>query len=313
MRNNTSHKWPEGVAVTLDELMRYQYYVQEIPILPQHPVYSILAGRHASRLRGRGLDFEEVRVYVPGDDVRNIDWRVTARTGTTHTKVFNEEKERPSFLVVDQSSQLFFGSQEQVKSVIAAQVAALSAFYTIRRGDRVGGIVYNEDGFEFIHPARSKTHVQYLLKSIAEKNALLPARKPAAVNISLLNDMLKRTAASVTHDYVIAVISDFTAADDTTVKLLRGLALHNDVMLVHISDPLDAALPDGRLILGDGKKQLRWKNSLHNAGQKYEEAYKKMQLRLAEEFRNYRIPVIFMDTTQPASSQVIGFFSNRNK
>src|SRR5687768_705876 len=99
-KNIQPSKYPPEVVATLEDLMKYEYLIQSGNLLPAHPVYSILAGRHASKLRGRGLDFEEVRLYVPGDDIRNIDWRVTARTGQTHSKVFNEEKERPTFLVV---------------------------------------------------------------------------------------------------------------------------------------------------------------------------------------------------------------------
>src|SRR5580692_11977125 len=100
-KKNRSPAYPAGIVTSLEDLMRYEYLVQSRNLLPGHPVYSILAGRHASKLRGRGLDFEEVRHYVSGDDIRNIDWRVTARTGKTHSKVFNEEKERPVFTILD--------------------------------------------------------------------------------------------------------------------------------------------------------------------------------------------------------------------
>src|ERR1700754_1797969 len=126
------HTYPPEVVTSLSDLMRFEWLVGSRKLLPAHPVYSLLAGRHASKLRGRGLDFEEVRQYIPGDDIRNIDWKVTARTGTTHSKVFNEEKERPTFMVLDQSSWMFFGSQRFVKSVAAAHAAAIGAFYTLK-------------------------------------------------------------------------------------------------------------------------------------------------------------------------------------
>ena len=103
LKKNTAIDYPPEVVTTLQDLMRFEYLVQAGHLLPAHPVYSLLAGRHASKLRGRGLDFEEVRLYTPGDDIRNIDWHVTARTGKTHSKTFNEEKERPSFIIVDLS------------------------------------------------------------------------------------------------------------------------------------------------------------------------------------------------------------------
>lgn len=304
--------YPPGVVITLDEMMRFEYYVQDIPLLPQHPVYSILAGRHASRLRGRGLDFEEVRIYVPGDDIRNIDWRVTARTGVTHSKVFNEEKERPTFIVVDQTSTLFFGSQERMKSVVAAQVAALSAFYTVRRGDRVGGIIFNEDDNEYIPSARSKSHVQYLLTCIAKMNAQLPLRTNIRPHTPALNEILHRTGTLVTHDYVVTVVSDFSQIDDDTIRHLRHIAAHNDVMLVHLTDPLDAQLPAGRLVLTNGSKQLLWNNEYKHNGNRYTENFETMKATLTERFRNYRIPVIFMDTALPVTSQIMHFFGKTN-
>ncbi|RAJ02433.1 uncharacterized protein DUF58 [Chitinophaga skermanii] len=297
--------YPTGVTISLKELMRYEYYVQDMPILPQHPVYSLLAGRHASKLRGRGLDFEEVRVYVPGDDVRNIDWRVTARTGITHSKVFNEEKERPGFIIVDQTSFLFFGSKMYTKSVIAAQAAALSAFYIVKRGDRVGGIVFNDATHQYISPKRSKSHVQYVLQAIADMNTLLPQRKAITSNILPLNEILQQARSVITHDYVITVISDFSTINQDTKKHLRNLSQHNDVMLVHISDPFDGALPNGRIVLSNGKRQITWQNNKHHWGEKYEEAYSKLLRGLSDEFRMYHIPVVQMDTTLPVEQQVM--------
>jgi uncharacterized protein (DUF58 family) len=312
-KNNTANTYPPGVVITLEELMRYEYFVQDIPLLPQHPVYNILAGRHASKLRGRGLDFEEVRVYVPGDDIRNIDWKVTARTGITHSKVFNEEKERPTFVVTDQSSRLFFGSQQQVKSVVAAQVAALSAFYTVRRGDRVGGIVFNEERNDFIPSARSKSHVQYLLTCLADMNAQLPTRTHIRSGPELLNDILHKTGTLVTHDYVVTVISDFSVVNEDTFRYLQHIAAHNDVMLVHITDPLEAALPDGSLVLSDGIRQVLWNNNSRHNGQHYAEDFEVMKSTLTERCRNYRIPVIFIDTGAAVSSQIMHFFGKTNQ
>jgi uncharacterized protein (DUF58 family) len=304
------HTYPEGVTVSLAELLRYEYYVQQQPILPQHPVYSLLAGRHASRLRGRGLDFEEVRVYVPGDDVRNIDWRVTARTGVTHSKVFNEEKERPAFLIVDQTAMMFFGSQSRMKSVTAAQIAALAAFYILRRGDRVGGIVFNEETHLYIPPERSKSHVQYLLQSIADMNALLPARTGVQPNTAHLNAVLQRARLLITHDFVVTVISDLTAMNDETKQHLRNISFHNDVILVHLWDPLEAQLPDGRLVLGDGRYQLLWQNSKGGMGEKYRDDYAGNISRLKEEFRNYRIPLSTFSTALPVEQQVMQYMGN---
>jgi len=307
MFNFNKHKpeYPIEVVTTLKDLMRYEFLVQAGNLLPKHPVYSLLAGRHASKLRGRGLDFEEVRHYVAGDDIRNIDWRVTARTGETHSKVFNEEKERPTFILLDQSSSMFFGSQRFVKSVSAAHAASIAAFYTIKRGDRVGGIIFNEEGYDYVIPKRSKAVVQHLLQLIVNRNEILPLRKVAKPNTSLLNSMLQRTQATVTHDYVVTVISDFSAIDEETKQYLRNMSNHNDVILIHIYDALDEALPNGKLILSDGKRQIAWQNSKRKWGEKYRESFIDMKHRLSEEFNRYRIPIVFFNTAETIEDQVM--------
>lgn len=299
-----AEQYPPEVVASLEDLMQYEYLVQAGTLLPSHPVYSILAGRHMSKLRGRGLDFEEVRLYVPGDDIRNIDWKVTARTGKTHSKVFNEEKERPTFLVVDQSSTMFFGSERYTKSVVAAQAAALGAFYTVKRGDRVGGIVFSDDGHQIVTPKRSKALVQYFLQLVCTANSKLPARERVKVNTPVLNQMLDRTLKSVTHDFVVTVISDFSNYDIDTRKLLQRLSYHNDVICIHITDPLDERLPDGRIVLTDADHQIQWQNGKRNWGDKYTASSREFRQQLKDELRRYRIPAVFYSTTEPVESQV---------
>ena len=132
------------VYTNLDKLVALKYDIRGFSYLPKQPVQSQLTGKHRSRLRGRGLDFEEVRIYSFGDDIRSIDWKVTARTKKPHTRVYTEERERPVFLVLDQSSSMFFGSQQYMKSVIAAEAAAISAWKVLAVGDRIGGIGFND-------------------------------------------------------------------------------------------------------------------------------------------------------------------------
>src|SRR5215475_5939729 len=117
-----------GVYATLEDLVRFRHRDMRFSFLPKQPVQSLLAGRHASRLRGRGLNFEEIRRYLPGDDIRQIDWKATMRTRKTQSRVYTEERERTVLLVVDQRITMFFGSVANMKSVTAAEVAALGAW-----------------------------------------------------------------------------------------------------------------------------------------------------------------------------------------
>src|SRR5215475_10388083 len=132
-----------GVYVDLEDLIALEYGGRKVSFLPRQPVHSLLSGRFASRMRGRGLNFEEIRDYRAGDDIRSIDWKVTARLRKPHTRVFNEERDRQALLIVDQRLSMFFGSRLAMKSVTAAQAAAIGAWRVLAVGDRVGAIVFN--------------------------------------------------------------------------------------------------------------------------------------------------------------------------
>ena len=169
-----------GVYVDLEQLIALEQRGRRVSFLPRQPVHSLLSGRYASRMRGRGLNFEEIRDYRPGDDVRSIDWKVTARLQQPHVRVFNEERDRQALLVVDQRLSMFFGSRLAMKSVTAAQAAAVwpGAFSA---GDRIGGIVFNDTDIAEVRPQRSRRNVLELLHALATKTrrwasaAALPA------------------------------------------------------------------------------------------------------------------------------------------
>src|SRR5215510_7460259 len=162
-----------GVYATLEQLVALRHRAKGFSFLPRQPVKSLLAGGHASKLRGRGLDFEEIRKYLPGDDPRTIDWKVTARTRKPHARVFTEERERPVLLLVDQRLGMFFGSVKLMKSVAAAEAAALGAWRTVAVKDRVGGVVFNDTDIVEVRPQRTRSTVMRLLRAIADQNRAL--------------------------------------------------------------------------------------------------------------------------------------------
>ncbi len=165
-----------GVYVSMDELVALRAEDLELDIRGRKKALAAMAGLHQSTVRGRGIDFDEVRIYQPGDDVRNIDWRVTARTGRTHTKLFREERERPVYLVVDQRQSMFFGSQNAFKSVVAARVAASFAWATRSQGDRVGGFLFNDNEVQQLRPRDGKRGIQNLFRVLLQYNQALDAR-----------------------------------------------------------------------------------------------------------------------------------------
>ena len=159
------------VHVTLDELLRLRHRAKGFSFLPRQPVHSLLTGRHASRLRGRGLDFEELRHYFEGDDTRTIDWAATARRGSPHVRVYTEERDRSVLLLVDQRMSMFFGSRRAMKSVAAAEAAAIAAFRVTSLGDRVGAIVFSEQGIVEIRPEARDAAVRRILAEVVRQGA----------------------------------------------------------------------------------------------------------------------------------------------
>lgn len=244
------------VHVSLADLRQLQGQVRGLSFLPKQPSASVLNGRHASRLRGRGLNFEEMRDYLPGDDIRSIDWKATARTGSPHVRVFTEERDRPALLVVDQRMSMFFGSKLNMKSVSAAEAAAIAAFRILGQGDRVGGIVFDDEQRLDFKPQRSRRAVFALLEAVARLNNDLHADRAVQDQPGKLNDVLRGAARLAHHDHLIVVISDFSGIDGATRQHLSNMARHNDVVLMHVYDP--AALnmqADAKAVTGDARQQ----------------------------------------------------------
>jgi len=243
------------ISVDLAHLRGLEGRAKTLSFLPLQPARSALNGRHASRMRGRGLNFEELRDYQPSDDVRSIDWKVTARTGKPHVRVFTEEKDRPSLIVVDQRMSMFFGSERNMKSVTAAECAALAAFRILDQGDRVGGIVFGDDTLAEIRPQRSRAALDRFLMALASANAMLRADAPTVEPMSL-NQVLRAVSRIAPRNHLILVFSDFDVVDDRTRKLISGLARHNDLVLGLVTDPFADGLPAGiRMVISDGELQ----------------------------------------------------------
>lgn len=243
--------------VTLDELLKLNHRARGFSFLPRQPVHSLLTGRHASRLRGRGLDFDELRHYYEGDDTRTIDWAATARLGTPYVRVYREERDRPVMLLVDQRVSMFFGSRRATKSVVAAEVAALAAFRVASLGDRVGGIVFSEQGISEVEPQARQGGVRRLLGELVRHNRALRADLPYSPDPSLYDEALRRVARFARHDCLVIMISDGFGKTAETVRRATDLSAHNDLIAAFVYDPLEAGLPDiGRVVLAEGEQQV---------------------------------------------------------
>ena len=247
---------PPGAYTNLDDLIRIRFKARDFSFLPHQPVSSILSGRYASRLRGRGLNFEELRRYLPGDDIRTMDWRVTARTRAPHVRVYTEEKDRAVLLVVDQRMNMFFGTRDRMKSVTAAELAALGAWRALDVGDRVGVVAFNDTEVTDIRPQRSQQTVMSILGTVVRMNHRLRVAAGIERNPGMLNEALRKAIRLAPHDVLVVVISDFFGADAQSGQLAARLAAHNDVLglLVHDLIRLD---PRGQSItVSDGVLQM---------------------------------------------------------
>jgi uncharacterized protein (DUF58 family) len=247
-----------GVYVDLDELIALEQRGRRVSFLPRQPVHSLLSGRFASRMRGRGLNFEEIRDYRAGDDVRSIDWKVTARLQKPHVRVFNEERDRQALLVVDQRLSMFFGSRLSMKSVTAAQAAAIGAWRVLGVGDRIGAIVFNDNDLVEIKARRSRTTVLQILSAIVAQNEMLGVGRGLATAPVMLNTALEHATRRALHDATIVVISDFDGADDATRKMIGAMTQHNDVVALLVHDPLQSDLPaSAAMTVTDGELQIQ--------------------------------------------------------
>ncbi len=304
-----ARKGPPEVYVTLKDLIALQFESKGFSFLPKYAVQSLLSGRHRSKLRGRGLDFDEVRKYVAGDDIRNIDWKVTARVGITHTKVYTEEKERPVFFVTDQSSSMFFGTRVYLKSVIAAHLAALGCWRVLDVGDRVGGIVFNDTKVDYVSPKRDRRTIQRYLSLVTDQNQDLGPKNQDTNDVSLpLNEALKRANELVTHDYLVVVISDFQRATMTTVRQLVRLRRNNDVIVGHIQDIGEQELTTSKITLSDGEYQTQLlKGRKHRKAFKEETALEFEQLKAS--CKKYNIPFLAFNTSEEPAVQLRGLLS----
>ncbi|MFV0521433.1 MAG: DUF58 domain-containing protein [Mangrovibacterium sp.] len=296
-----------SIIPNLNDLLNLERLVasKTISVSSRKPVNSLLLGKHKSHMRGRGLDFEEARKYVAGDDIRNIDWRVTARTSVTHTKVFTEEKEKPCFIVTDLSQSMFFGSEVYTKSFLACQLAAIAAFEILHNQDRLGGLIFGNESDKLFVPQRSRKAVLQYFNELVDRTRQL-AENPSVIGgkSNLLSKALERTNALVKHDYLLIVISDFNQVSKESRLQLINLARHNDVILAKINDALELELPQQKIVLSNGDMQLLWQAKQKNAKLNYDNQMADNTRGFAQEMLTYGIPTISLNTVDPIDEQL---------
>ena len=251
------------------------------------------SGEYVSRFKGRGMEFDETRLYQPGDDIRSIDWRVTARTNVTHSKVFREERERPVFISVDSRPAMRFATRGVFKSVQAAKLAALLAWAAHLNGDRVGGQVFNEKGCQELRPASGKRAVLHFL------NALVTPNPGNELDNIPLEKVLLRLIQHAKPGSLLYIISDFRGLDERLDAYLSKLARHCEVVLIQVYDPLESHLPaKGRYRLSDGAVDITIDSGDTQRVLAYQQQFQQRQQHLMTLCKKWRMNLLQCSTQQ---------------
>ena len=294
------------VYASLHHLLALQHKATGFSFLPRQPLHSLLSGRHTSRVRGRGLNFEELRAYYPGDDIRTIDWNVTSRAGHPFVKRYVEERELTVMLLIDASASGAFGSAYKLKSEIAAEISSLLAFAAIKNNDRVGAILFTDCVEKFIPPRRGSTHV---LRVIREVLFYKPKHRGTSIQKALenLNLVVRKRA-------VVFLISDLL--DQGFEQSLKVANRRHDMVILQILDPREKELPEAGIVeLKDAEtgEILCVDTSLPSVREIFRENWGKNQARLEKLFESHRMDHITIETQKPYDAPLVRFFKERAK
>ncbi len=225
--------------------------VRKIQLKMDHVATDLLAGMYRSRFKGRGMEFEEVREFQQGDEMRSVDWNVTARMGTPYVKLFREERELTVILLVDISASTRFGSRNQLKSTVLSEIGAGLAFSGIKNQDKIGLILYTDQVEHYLPPAKGIRHVLRLIRDLIAF--------PAQGRGTNLENALNFLGKVQKKEAVVFVLSDFISEEDKEAEL-RAIARKHDLIAISVQDPLEKHLPLVGLLpvldLETGKEEL---------------------------------------------------------
>lgn len=284
----------------LAELSALRGAARGLSLRARRPAMAQLQGGHRSAQRGRGLEFEEVRLYAPGDDARNIDWRVTARRGRTHTKLFREERERPVWLVADLHAGLYFGSRRQFKSALLLRTAAMLAWAAALGGDRVGAVIANGGEPLILPPRGREAGVLPVLQALVQAQPRAPgtpARGGLQRAVATLRPLLQPGS-------MILLLSDFAGLDSATGDILASSTLHSDCRLLWVTDPLESGgLPPGTYHVGVPGR-LWWMNGEASRRQ-WQNAWRAREHSLNELSLRLNLPLVRLSTHDAVVESVV--------
>ncbi len=271
------------------------------------------SGNHASRFRGRGVDFEEVRLYQPGDDIRYIDWRVTARHNRPYTKIFNEERNRPVFILLDQRCSLFFGSQRKMKSVLAAELACILAGSVLKSRDRLGAVLFNDETLFELRPQTGTRNFQSFCKEVASFNQQLLEKKGMPPQLDMIEKAFDALTRVVKPGSLVFIISDFYHCTEQVFKNLSTLAQHNEIMGFRVYDTLEEQLPIRNLAYSNGTQRITLGINDRALLTNYAERAKKINGILESNLFQKKIPLFHFSTAEDPFLSLESLFKKSSK
>jgi uncharacterized protein (DUF58 family) len=280
----------------LDDLLELRHHAHTLGLASHHPVNSILSGLYLSGFRGQGMDFEEVREYREGDEIRYMDWRVTARTGIGYLKVFREERQRSVILCVDSASSMHFGTRGTFKSVQAARAAALLGWAASSNHDRVGGIIFGQtQGLHYFRPGRERRMLWRFLRTLTQ-----PCDSAHPHPQQALLEALDKLWHGAPTGALIFIIADLNRDSTGLEQRLGRLRQRHEVVMIPIDDPADYIIPNmGRVIFtaADGQR-LELDTDSHEGQQQYQAHWHQRRAHLILMCKRLGIDLFALNTTE---------------
>ena len=266
--NQTDDNHP--AIASLSDMVKLRHGASKLTGFPKIQARQMLAGGHKSRFRGRGMDFDQVRLYQPGDDVRSIDWRVTARTQIPHTKIFSEERERPILVISDLRSSMFFGSQ-RLKSVVACEISAALAWAGLAANDRAGGLIFGTQQQTDVKARRSHHAVLQFIHGLKEFSGALLKPQPDRYSLA---ELLEESRRFIMPGSTVFIVSDFHDVNASCERHLFELARHANLNFCHVFDDIETELPPPSLYaVTDGQQQTMLDTSSRKVRQRFVDAF----------------------------------------
>ena len=285
----------EGIYTTLAELTAWRHRLKRRKLTGTQQLISQMGGQVRTPRKGRGMEFAEVRPYQPGDEVRHMDWKVTARTLKPHTKVFTEAHERPTILLVDQTAATFFASQVQLKASLVLHLAAILGWTVLQQQDRIGALIFNDHTHHWIPPQRAETNLMRIFHQALQVHHRL--KQPGSLNPTAWQAALRECGRLVKPGSKLLLLGDLRALHNHALEQIAQLRRHQDIIALNVFDPLEAQLPAIGSVRIEKQAQIL---TLDTHDPATREAYAKAFIRQWQPVRRhllgFKIPVFSLST-----------------